>query len=89
MLECRVGPLKRNDDLLLADYDAFFALPEIVTVPLGGVVFRLAADIRATDGLKTPDALHVVAAIEARCEAIWTADDEFDRASGRIRVKRV
>ncbi len=89
MLECRVGPLKRNDDALLAEYEAFFDLAEIVTVPLSSAVYRLAAEIRATNGLKTPDALHVAAAIQSGCDAIWTADDEFDRASGRIRVKRV
>jgi predicted nucleic acid-binding protein len=87
--ECAVGPLKRGDAALLGEYDAFFALPEIVKVPLGGEAFRLGARIRAGDGLKTPDALHVAAAIEGRCDAIWTNNDDIDKAQHRIRVERI
>jgi predicted nucleic acid-binding protein len=87
--ECRVGALKRRDAALLSEYDAFFGLPEIANVTIDRNVFRLGAEIRAADGLKTPDALHVAAAIEAGCSAIWTHDEDLLRASHRIRVEQI
>jgi predicted nucleic acid-binding protein len=88
-LECRIGPLKRGDGLLLSEYEAFFELPEIMKIPLDHAVFHLAADIRARDGLKTPDAIHVAAAICGGCAAVWTNDNELDKVKARVRVEQI
>ena len=61
-------------------YDRTFdALP---LVPLDPPVFRRAARLRASHGLKTPDALHLATALEGGCEALWTNDDHLHRAAG-------
>ena len=66
-LECRVGPLKRRDAAALREFDDFFNQPGIFRVPLTAAVFDRAAQLRAAWGFKTPDALHLAAAIQAGC----------------------
>ena len=73
-LECRVGPLKRKDAAALAAFDGFFARPEVQTMHLPAVVFDRAAQLRADLGFKTPDALHLAAAIEGGCDRFLTND---------------
>ena len=84
--ECRVGPLKRADAPLLADYDAFFALPELMFAPFERAAFDHAAALRATIALKTPDALHVGAALTSGCDELWTNDRRFAAVEPTIRV---
>lgn len=77
-MECRVGP-KRNPALVehLPDYDKFFDAPGFSRIPLDTRVFDLATDLRAEYSLKTPDALHLAAAMRAQCDELWTADKQF------------
>ena len=82
-LECRVLPLRRRDTSLLARYDAFFGLPDCERVSLDSAAFDLATELRAEYGLKTPDALHLAAAIRAGCDEFWTNDDRLARAAAR------
>jgi predicted nucleic acid-binding protein len=80
IMECLVGPLRSGDETLRESYDRTFdALP---LVPLDPPVFRRAARLRASHGLKTPDALHLATALECGCEALWTNDDRLRRAAG-------
>jgi predicted nucleic acid-binding protein len=81
-LECRVGALKRKDAVALAGFDRFFARPEVQIVPLTAAVFDRAAQLRADLGFKTPDALHLAAAIEAGCACFLTNDTRLSRCSG-------
>lgn len=84
--ECRVGPLKRTDPSLLADYDALFSLPELAFAPLARAAFDRATELRATMGLKTPDALHAGAALAAGCDEFWTNDRRLAALEPGIRV---
>ena len=81
-MECRVKPLKDGDTELLADYDGFFegAVTEIVT--LSRSVMNRATEIRARYGYKTPDAIHLAAALEAGCDVFLTNDHALDRFKG-------
>ena len=79
--ECRVGPIKRNDAKMLAAFDRFFASPDVHTVPLTPDVWDKAAEIRATLGLKTADALHLAAAIVGNCDTFLTNDSQLRRCS--------
>jgi len=55
-------------------------------VALDAQVFDLATELRARQGLKTPDALHLAAALHTGCDEFWTNDERLVRAaSGRIR----
>lgn len=85
-LECRVGLLKRQDLVALAAFDRFFARPELRIVPLTSSVFDEAAQLRADFGFKTPDALHLAAAMEAKCDRFLTNDAQLGRCS-RITVE--
>jgi predicted nucleic acid-binding protein len=80
-LECRVGPLKRRDRAGVAAFDGFFARPEVTGVPLTAAVFDRAAQLRADLNFKTPDALHMAAAIENGCGRCLTNDTRLSRCA--------
>ena len=48
------------------------------------VIYLEAAELRARFGLRTPDALHLACAQHHRCDALWTNDGRFGRASGGL-----
>ncbi len=76
-MECRVLPLRLGDAALLATYDGAFARSEFT--PITTAVFDRAANIRATHGFKTPDAIHLAAATESGCDAFLTNDAQLTR----------
>lgn len=86
-METRLKPLRENNHLLLAHFDHFFGGPLAEHLFMGRAVFDRATALRAEHGLKTPDALHLAAAIEGECEEFWTNDRRLERASAdAIRV---
>jgi predicted nucleic acid-binding protein len=88
-LECRVGPLKANDAVLLAVYDGFFARPDLLTVELNAQVVELAAVIRASHGLKTPDALQAACCLQLGAAHVFvTGDAAFSRVPG-LKVEQI
>jgi predicted nucleic acid-binding protein len=78
-LECKVGPLKRSDALMLSELDRFFTSPDVRVIPLTAEVFDRAAMIRAEYGFRTADALHLAAAIVGRCDRFLTHDARLAR----------
>ncbi len=78
-LECRVGPIKLADAILLAKYDGFFSLPTVEVVALTASVCDRAAKIRADHGFRIPDALNLAAAVESGCRAFLTNDARLTR----------
>ena len=87
-LECRVGPRQKADDALLGLFDLFFISRDAESIPLSRKVFDLATELRAGYRLKTPDAIHLAAAIDGECTELWTNDDRFSKAAGnRLLVK--
>ena len=86
-LECRVLPLREGNLDLLECFDKFFAQPEVVIAPLDAQVFNLATELRAQYQLKTPDALHLAAAIASGCDEFWSNDERLVKIAGnRIEV---
>jgi predicted nucleic acid-binding protein len=82
-LECRVGPMKGNDQATLARYDSFFARPDILWLELTREVVELAAAIRVRHGLRTPDALHAACCLQLGSEhVLLTGDAAFQRVAG-------
>lgn len=74
----------------LAKYDTFFAASTLGWATLSRPVFDLAADLRAGHALKTPDALHLAAAIVGGCSEFWTNDRRLEQAAaGRLQVVSV
>jgi uncharacterized protein len=81
-LECLVLPLKNGDAARVGDFDMFFNARLDELVDFTSAVFRRAAEIRASDNFKTPDALHLAAAIEGGCTGFLTNDAQLARFAG-------
>lgn len=81
-LECRTKPLRENNHVLLARTDGFFAQPDAIFPDLTASAYEFATELRARHRLKTPDALHLAAAIQSGCEEFWTNDHRLDTAAG-------
>jgi len=89
-LECRVKPLRDADATALARFDRFFASPSIDFATFSRPVFELATELRAQHAIKTPDALHLAAAIVAGCSEFWTNDRRLEKAAAdRLQVVSV
>ena len=85
-IECRMLPLRESHAELLADYDAFFASLDGGLLGLNAAIFEKATDLRARLKLRTPDALHLAAAIVCGCDVFLTNDQTLQRCT-EIRVE--
>ncbi len=84
MLECLVGPL-HDDDLALADH--YHQTFDQFTVLETGVPEHVrAAELRARQGLRTPDAIHLATAQLNGCRELWTNDTRLAAASHGLAV---
>lgn len=79
-MESRIKPLRKLRQDLLAIYDAYFQSCEMVT--FDRPLFDLASQLRVDHRLKTPDALHLAAAMRGHCDQFWTNDDHLAKAAG-------
>ena len=87
-LECRVWPLRQGATQLLAEFDRFFASRDLRRARLTAAVFDLATELRAVHNVKTPDALHLAAAINWGCDEFWTNDQRIPKAvQSRIAIR--
>jgi len=80
-MECRVKPLRDGHADLLKDYDEFFQNAVAEIIPLTREVIDRATEIRAQYGFKTPDAIHLPAAVVSGCDGFFTDDHRLDRFS--------
>jgi predicted nucleic acid-binding protein len=87
-MECRVKPLRDGNADLLRDYDEFFHNAVAELIPLTREVMDCATEIRAQYGFKTPDAIHLAAAVVSGCGTFFTNDHRLDRFS-RIAIEIV
>lgn len=78
-MECQVGPLKRNDTLLMAKFAVFFASPDVQVLSISGAVCDRAAIIRAQYGFKPLDALHLATAVENGCSLFLNNDSRLSK----------
>jgi predicted nucleic acid-binding protein len=78
-LECRVKPLRTADTASLAQFDSFFAHPDVRVVSLTTAAYDRATLLRATYNFKLADALHLAAAFEAGCDRFLTNDARLSR----------
>src|SRR2546427_6757780 len=81
-LECRVLPLRNGNTKLLQDFDDYFANSIAEIVPLTRDVIDHATEIRAQYGFKTPDSLHLAAAVITNCDVFLTNDHRLNRFTG-------
>jgi len=78
LLELLVHPKRRGDLRLESKYRALLAtLLSDALVPLDERVAELAAQLRATHKLATPDAIQAGCAIASGCDIFYTNDKQF------------
>jgi predicted nucleic acid-binding protein len=75
LLELLVVPYRAGDRALADRYEALLTRSRSVTVvEIDRSLLRAAAQLRATTGMRTPDALQLSAALRRRCGAFVTND---------------
>jgi len=81
LLETLVKPLREGDTVLENLFRTLLAAREVRLIPTTAVLWEQAARLRATTGLKTPDALHAATARAASSTLFITNDPGFRRVS--------
>jgi predicted nucleic acid-binding protein len=80
LAECLVMPFKLNNIQMQQNYINFLTnTREIEMVSINPNLARTAAELRATYGLKLPDALQVATAIASGCDGFLTNDTSLKR----------
>jgi predicted nucleic acid-binding protein len=81
-LECRVKPMREGNQAFLQDFDDYFANSIAEIFPLTRDVIDLATEIRAQYNFKTPDSIHLAAAVISDCDVFMTNDQRLNRFTG-------
>lgn len=81
-LETLVVPVRAGDATRIADFEDFFRIRVAELVPFTRPLFDRATQVRAAHGFKTPDALHLAAAVEGQCDAFLTNDLQLKQFTG-------
>lgn len=76
-MECLVQPVHNADQPLILAFEDFFRLEVAVMVSFSRAVFDRTIQIRAQHPCKTPDALHLAAAMSAGCDVFLTHDQQL------------
>ncbi|MBC7814560.1 MAG: type II toxin-antitoxin system VapC family toxin, partial [Burkholderiales bacterium] len=80
--ETLTKPLKTGDKVVEQAYRALFQQTHYITLlPINISVAERTADLRARYNLKTPDALHLAAALDSGCNAFLTNDLALKRVT--------
>jgi len=74
-LEVRLLAVRNDNRESLQKFERFFTACEMID--LNRAVFEQATLLRAKTNLKTPDALHLAAAIHSCCQELWTDDKQL------------
>ena len=78
-LECRSNVVAAANPRLLGQYDTFFSQAVARVMPLSRAVVDRATEIRGRYRFKTPDSLHLAAAVEAGSQVFLTNDLRLSR----------
>ena len=82
LTEVLTRPFKLGNANLAQEYrDILLHSGEFRLLPVTSRLAESAADLRARYNLRTPDALHVAASIDARCDAFLTNDTGIKRVT--------
>jgi len=82
-MECLVMPLRNRNQPLLDKFRQWFEKVEVL--PVEREIFRRASQLRADfAGLKTPDAIHLAAALHHGCDEFWTNDNRLNHIAPNL-----
>ena len=74
-LETLVAPKRRGRQDLCRRYrEVFDGFPNLEVIDVDSQVVEVASDLRATHGLRTPDAIHLATTLHRRADAFVTED---------------
>lgn len=83
LLETLVVPYRAGDAALADRYESILTgSRNLEMLPLDRPLLRAAAALRATTGVKAPDAIQLAAALSRRCTALVTNDRDFPDLPG-------
>ena len=83
LLEVLVHPIRHDDEHLAQRYnDILLSSPHISTIAVTPRTAQVAAELRATHDLKTPDAIHLATALNHNAAAFLTNDRDFPNLAG-------
>jgi len=82
VIEALVKPLREGNEEIEMQYRELFSSNAVRLLDASYQVFEDAARLRASTGLKTPDALHAATALRAGCALFITNDTDFRRVEG-------
>ncbi len=77
MMEVLVLPLRNNNESLISDYEQLLLNSAMQLVPIDQSILRQAANLRATNSIKTPDAIDAATAMAVNCDLFITNDKGF------------
>lgn len=77
LMETLVLPLRNEDALLINAYEELLLSEPMQLVPINQSILRQAANLRAANSLKTPDAIHAATAMSVNCDLFITNDNGF------------
>lgn len=80
-LESQIKAIRENQQEYLARYESFFIHCQFA--PLDRPLFDYATMLRVQYRLKTPDALHLAAAVQSGCDEFWTNDNRVASISNQ------
>lgn len=87
LAEVLVAPLREGDRKLIDAYEDFISTDETLTVvPVDRAILRWSAEIRATLGGKTPDAIHTATALANGCNIMVSSDQRLRLPASLRRV---
>ena len=78
-MECLVLPIREGNHGVIHEFDDYFAIRVDEMVPLTRDVIDSATLIRAQYGFRTPDAIHLGAAMVSECDVFLTNDNLLSR----------
>ena len=90
VLEVLVVPKRHGREDLCRRYREFFAsFPNLEVVPVDTAIAEVASDLRAEDGLRTPDAIHLATAVGRGVDGFVTEDDRLPSEALGVSVRSV
>ena len=87
LAEGLVSPLRDDDQKLVDAYDDFISGDETLTVvAISRDILRQSAGLRAELGGKTPEPIHVAAALASGCDVFVSSDQRLRLPDGLVRI---
>lgn len=80
-LEARVKPVHDQNHDRLQEFEDFFNNEITLEIGISREVIDKATELRAKYNFKTPDSIHLAAAITCSCDVFFTNDHRLDRCT--------